>query len=245
MEAEDVVRWDGFVVVDKPVGVSSMDVIRRVRAAASRARGVKKTKCGHAGTLDPLASGLVICCLGKATKSVDHLMGLTKVYETEVDLSAFTATDDREAARQEVAVAEPPSREAVERACFSFVGPAIEQVPPAYSAIHVQGQRAYDLARRGEDVKMRPRLVRIDAIELLGYDWPIARLRITCGKGTYIRSVGRDLGVALGTGGHLAALRRTATGCFNVEDAVPLEAFKDGWPEGLTLLPLDESSPGT
>jgi tRNA pseudouridine55 synthase len=232
--------WDGLVVVDKPTGVSSMDVVRRVRAAASRARGVKKTKCGHAGTLDPLASGVVVCGLGKATKAMDRLMGRTKVYETQVDLSAFTATDDREVlplpeARYDGPA--PPEAD-VAAACATFVGEAVEQVPPAYSAIHVDGRRAYERARQGEDVKMRPRFVRIDAVELVDYAWPIATLRVTCGKGTYIRSLGRDLGVKLGTGGHLASLRRTAVGRYTLGGATALEAFQDGWPEGLGLRPI-------
>ncbi|MEM7626370.1 MAG: tRNA pseudouridine(55) synthase TruB [Planctomycetota bacterium] len=219
-------RWSGLIVVDKPLGLSSMDVVRRVRRSASRGQRIKKTKCGHAGTLDPLATGVVVCCIGQATKAVDGLMGLTKVYEAEVDLSAFTTTDDREGPRTEVDGATPPTREAVERACAGFVGEEVEQVPPAFSAIHVDGRRAYELARSGEDVKMRPRLVRIDAVELLGYVWPVATVRVTCGKGTYIRSLGRDLGVALGTGGHLASLRRTAVGPYRVEDAVAIERFE-------------------
>ncbi len=223
----EVVVWSGVIVVDKPVGLSSMDVVRRVRVSASRGRGTKKTKCGHAGTLDPLASGVVICCLGKATKQVDRLMGWTKVYETEIDLSAFTASGDREAEREEVAVDTPPSEAEVAAACRAMEGPAVEQVPPQFSAIHIDGQRAYKLAREGQTVEMKPRQVRIDAMKLLHYDWPIARVRVTCGKGTYIRSVGRDLGVALGTGGHLASLRRTAVGGYRVEDAVEIERFAE------------------
>ena len=229
--------WSGLIVVDKPVGVSSMDVVRRVRTAASRGRGVKKTKCGHAGTLDPLASGVVVCCLGKATKQVERLMGTIKEYEAEVDLSAFTASGDREEPRQEVAVGRPPTAEAVAAACEAMQGPAVQQVPPQFSAIHVDGRRAYQLARDGQEVPMQPRQVRIDAVELLGYAWPIARVRVVCGKGTYIRSVGRDLGLALGTGGHLASLRRTAVGPYRVEDAVALERFRTPLTEA-ELLPI-------
>jgi len=218
--------WFGLIVVDKPMGLSSMDVVYRVRRSASRGAGVKKTKCGHAGTLDPLATGVMLCCIGRATKSVDRLMGLTKEYEADVDLSAFTTTDDREGPRTEVEVQTPPTRGAVEAACVEMIGESVEQIPPAYSAIHIQGRRAYELARSGEDVKMRPRWVRIDAIEVLGYDWPTATIRVTCGKGTYIRSIGRDLGVALGTGGHLSALRRTAVGPYRVEDATGIERFE-------------------
>lgn len=203
----------GLLVVDKPLGWSSMDVCRRVRRAAGNC------KVGHAGTLDPLATGVVICCLGNATKQADQLMGLTKVYETEVDLSAFTNTDDREGEREEVPVDSPPTKELIEAALHKFIG-NVEQTPPAYSAIHVNGQRAYKLARKGEEVDIPTRIVRIDSIDLLDYDWPTLRLCITCGKGTYIRTIARDLGEALNTGGHLASLRRTAVGPYTVEQAV-------------------------
>jgi tRNA pseudouridine55 synthase len=206
----------GLLVVDKPAGPSSMDVVRRVRRAAG---GVKT---GHAGTLDPLATGVLICCLGGATRSVDRLMNLPKVYEAHVDLSAFTSTDDREGQREEVAVARPPAREQVEAACASLVG-VIEQAPPAFSAVHVKGQRAYKLARRGQAVDLPARPVRIDAVEVLSYAWPMLSLRITCGRGTYIRSLARDIGKRLGTGGHLAALRRTAVGPYTLEQALPLD----------------------
>lgn len=206
----------GLIVVDKPIGLSSMDVVRRVRRAAGGA------KVGHAGTLDPLATGVVICCLGKATRAVEALMGLPKVYDARVDLSAFTTTDDLEGPRDEVTVVEPPTREAVDAACGRFVG-VIEQRPPAFSAVHVDGQRAYKLARRGEAVDIPIKRVRIDAVEVLGYAWPMLEVRVRCGRGTYIRSLARDLGVALGTGGHLAALRRTAVGPYTLAGAAPIE----------------------
>ena len=239
---------DGLLVIDKPMGWSSMDVVRRVRRAAGEgsalttqhpqltssskhhnetqpfninpfAGGKKKlVKCGHAGTLDPLATGIVICCLGKATSLVEELMGLTKVYETEIDLSAFTATDDREGIREEVAVSSPPCEEKIKEALKKFIG-TIEQRPPAYSAVHVGGKRAYQLARAGKKVETTVKKIRIDEIELLSYLWPMLTLKITCGRGTYIRSIARDLGMALGTGGHLAGLRRTRVGPFRVEDA--------------------------
>ncbi len=254
--------FDGIVVVDKPLGLSSMDVVRHVRRAAgrgleagvdeatggaaergpspgpSRGEGGRKkrrtVKTGHAGTLDPLATGVVICCLGRATKRVEELMGLTKVYEAAVDLTAFTTTDDREGERTEVTV-DPgarPTRKAVEAVCAGMVG-EVDQVPPAFSAIHVRGKRAYALARRGEAVTLGARRVRIDGVEVLGYEWPTVTIRVTCGRGTYIRSVGRDLGRTLGTGGHLASLRRTAVGPYRVEGAWGIERF-----EGV-LLPGD------
>jgi len=205
---------NGLLIVDKPIGWSSMDVIRRIRHATDRC------KAGHAGTLDPLATGIVVCCLGKATKLVDSLMIQHKVYETRVDLSAFTQTDDMEGTREEVAVKEPPSRDQITQALKQLTG-NIEQIPPAYSAIHINGQRAYKLARKGETVEIDPRTVTVHRIELLTYQWPFADLKINCGKGTYIRSIARDLGKLLNTGGHCASLRRTAVGDYTLEKAIP------------------------
>ena len=210
---------DGLLVVDKPLHLSSMDVVRRVRHAA----GFCKT--GHGGTLDPLATGVVVCCLGKATKLVESLMAGVKVYEAGVDLSAFTPTDDREGEREEVVVDGAPSLEAVVAACAGMTG-VVEQRPPMYSAVHVDGKRAYKLAREGETVELPSREVRVDRIEVLGYAFPDLTLRITCGKGVYIRSIARDLGRALGTGGHLSSLRRTRVGRFTVEEAVPIERLE-------------------
>lgn len=217
----------GLVVVDKPLGWSSMDVVRRLRRAIAMGRdaaglprlAMHKIKAGHAGTLDPLATGVVICCVGRATRAVESLMGMPKVYAATVDLSAFTTTDDREGERE--AVACPPiERGVIEATLPRFVG-EIQQRPPAYSAIHVDGQRAYKLARRGEALQLPPRPVVVYDLTVTGYAWPRLDLTVTCGRGTYIRSLARDVGVALGTGGHLAALRRTAVGPYRVADAIP------------------------
>ena len=210
----------GLLVVDKGLGFSSMDVVRRVRWAAG---GVKT---GHAGTLDPLATGVVVCCLGRATRCVDRVMELTKIYEAEVDLSAFTATDDREGEPEPVDIEQRPDESRMRAALDQFVG-RIEQTPPTYSAIHVNGTRAYKLARRGRAVKLASREVSIDTIELLDYTWPMASIRVTCGKGVYIRSLARDLGRVLGTGGHLAALRRTAVGRYDLSVAVDMARFDE------------------
>ncbi|MBI1371212.1 MAG: tRNA pseudouridine(55) synthase TruB [Phycisphaera sp.] len=215
------VRYDnttlhGLLIVDKPLGVTSMDVCRVVRRRAGNC------KTGHAGTLDPLATGVLIVCLGNATKAVDQLMGQTKVYETTVDLSAFTNTDDAEGEREPVDIAAPPSEADVRAALDDLTGD-IQQAPPLYSAIKVNGQRAYKLARQGSDIELPKRPVRIDRIDLLRYDWPMLDLRITCGKGTYIRSLARQIGEALGTGGYLTALRRTAIGEYTIDMATPLD----------------------
>jgi len=206
----------GLLVVDKPVGLSSMDVVRRVRRAAGNC------KTGHAGTLDPLASGVLVCCLGKATKAVDQLMGMTKGYEATIDLTAFTTTDDAEGEREPMDISAPPPPEAVRGVLNGLTG-QIEQTPPAYSAIKVGGQRAYKLARAGRDVAMPPRTVRIDAIEIERYDWPELAVTVTCGKGTYIRSLARQIGEGLGTGGYLSALRRTAIGPYTIDQAVQFD----------------------
>ncbi|MCZ7649079.1 MAG: tRNA pseudouridine(55) synthase TruB [Planctomycetota bacterium] len=208
----------GLLVVDKPLGKTSMDVVRIVRRAA----GGHKT--GHAGTLDPLATGVLVVCLGQATKAVEGLMGLTKIYETVVDLSAFTATDDAEGPREEVAVARPPARAELDAVLPEFIG-TIEQRPPQYSALKVDGRPAYRYARKGEAVELAARPVRIDSLEVLEFAWPRLALRVTCGRGTYIRSLARQLGERLGTGGHLASLRRTAIGPYTLERAVTLDAL--------------------
>lgn len=193
-----------------------MEVVRRVRRAAG---GVKT---GHAGTLDPLATGVVVCCLGKATRCVEQIMGLTKVYVAEIDLSAFTTTDDAEGPRLEVSVSDQPTEARLREVLARFVG-VVEQVPPAYSALHVGGRRAYDLARQGKEVTLTARPVRIDAIELMHFHWPMAKVKVICGRGTYIRSLARDIGKALGTGGYLTGLRRLAVGPYTVEKAVTHE----------------------
>lgn len=211
----------GIIVVDKPVGLSSMDVVRRVRRAAGHA------KTGHAGTLDPLASGVLVCCLGKATKMIASLMDTTKVYETVIDLTAFTNTDDREGEREEINVTVDgrPDETMIHTALEQLTG-EIDQAPPMYSAIHVDGQRAYKLARKGEHVEIQPRRVKVHRIELHDFQWPEVTLTITCGKGVYIRSMARDLGKLLHTGGHLASLRRTAVGQHTLEHAHPIERFE-------------------
>jgi len=225
----------GLLVFDKPLGWSSMDVVRKVRYAAGN------VKTGHAGTLDPLATGVVICCLGDGTKYVEQLMGLPKVYDSTIDLTAFTNTDDREGEREEIDVAEPPSEERIREVLEAFVGD-IQQVPPQFSAVHVDGKRAYKMARKGEQVALEPRTVHVESIELLEYAWPELRLLIKCGKGTYVRSMARDIGVVLGTGGHLARLRRTAIGEYDLEGAATAERLMS--PIGqFDLLPLPRRVP--
>jgi len=202
-----------------------MRVVERVRRAAGGVR------CGHAGTLDPLASGLLVIGLGSCTKRLGQWMAGDKRYESVMDLSAFTATDDSEGTLEVVDIAAPPARAQVENAVRSFVG-EIMQAPPAFSAVKIAGRRAYDMARRemraGGDVgsvQPQPRAVRVHAIDVVAWDWPLLTVRIHCDKGFYVRSLARDLGRALGTGGFCRSIRRTWSAPFRVEDALALDAL--------------------
>lgn len=223
----------GVLVVNKPVGPSSMRVVSDVRR---RAGGVRT---GHAGTLDPLADGVLVLALGRGTKAIDRLMATDKGYETRVDLLAFTTTDDAEGERAEVSVASPPDEAAVRAALAAFRG-TIEQRPPAFSAIKVEGERAYRLARAGEPPDLPARPVLVHDIALLDFAWPIATIAIACGKGFYVRSLARDLGRALGTGGHCRSITRTAVGPFTLDMARTPDELPQTLDEG-DLIDLDEA----
>jgi tRNA pseudouridine55 synthase len=226
-----LVDLTGILVLDKDLGMSSMRAVDVARRRAGRA------KAGHAGTLDPLATGVLVVAFGRATKAIDLLMATEKRYETDVDLSAFTSTDDRAGERREIAVTTPPTREAVDTALAGFRG-AILQRPPAFSAVHVGGKRAYQLARNDAPPELPPREVLVHEIALLDYAWPIARVAIRSGKGFYVRSLARDLGLALGTGGHCATLRRTAVGPFSAAMARRLDELPERIDES-HLIPLE------
>lgn len=205
----------GVVVIDKPSGITSFDVVAKIR----RCSGQKKV--GHTGTLDPMASGVLPICLGEATKLVPFLMAGEKTYEAEAVLGITTDTLD--ATGQEVARRDPSDirRADLEALLLEFTG-TISQIPPMHSAVHVDGQRLYQLARAGEEVVRTPRLVKIFSLELLEFASPRVRLRVTCGKGTYIRSLVDDIGTRLGVGAHLSALRRTQSGRFDLASACSL-----------------------
>jgi tRNA pseudouridine55 synthase len=224
---------EGIVLVDKPADkrITSMTVCRSVRRRlfAGGERGSKGTarsiKVGHAGTLDPLASGLLIVLVGKSTRLCESLMAAGKTYVAEVDVSRWSNTDDLEGVVESHGAIEEASESRVREVLGGFVG-VIQQRPPVYSAMLVEGKRAYDLARGGRPPEMKERPIRIDALELEGLEWPRIRVRVDCGKGTYIRSLARDLGVALtGKPAVLTALRRTRIGAFGVEDATELNAL--------------------
>ncbi len=212
---------------DKPLGWTSFKVVGHVRYHICRRMGVKKLKVGHAGTLDPLATGVIIVCTGKATKRIEEFQGHTKEYVATLRLGATTPSFDLE---HEVDAYYPTghiTRRLVEDTLARFVG-EIDQVPPAFSACMVDGTRAYELAREGKAVELKPKRLVIEEIELLDCRLPEEMtIRVVCGKGTYIRALARDIGLALESGAHLTALRRTRVGAVRVEDCMDPSDFKD------------------
>mgnify|MGYP006283594835 CR=1 FL=1 len=212
------------LLLDKELNWTSFDVVNKLRVSLRNCLGIKKIKAGHAGTLDPLATGLVIICTGKATKQIESFMGLDKEYIADITLGATTPSFDLETPIDQTYPADHITRGKLEEALLSFLGET-EQTPPIYSAKQIDGKRAYDMARQGEEVRMKKNLVTIHELEILDFRLPVARIRIRCGKGTYIRSLASDLGKKLGSGAYLSALRRTRIGDYHVKDAEKITDF--------------------
>lgn len=212
---------DGFLVIDKPAGMTSRDVVNVAQRWFPR-----KTKIGHAGTLDPLATGVLVLCIGAATKLVDRVQAMGKTYRTRVLLGFTSDTDDADGTLKAYAAGDVPGDDAIRELLPQFIG-EIQQLPPMVSALKIDGRRAYDLARRGQEVKLQPRTVRVDAIRLLGFEWPHLDLEIDCGKGTYIRSIARDIGEKLTCGGLVQTLRRTRIGEFTVERGFGIDVMPE------------------
>lgn len=212
-----------ILYIDKPLGWTSFDAVKRVRGTLVRRLKVKKLKVGHAGTLDPLATGVMVVCTGKSTKLIDTLQAHVKEYVATIALGATTPSFDLETEVDATYPTDHITRELVEETLKRFTG-AIEQVPPAFSACKIDGERAYNMARRGEEVVIKAKLLVIDEIELLDFSPQSITVRVVCSKGTYIRALARDIGEALGSGGHLTALRRTRVGDVRVEDCLSVDA---------------------
>lgn len=211
---------------DKPLHWTSFKLVKIVRTRISRKLKIKKIKVGHAGTLDPLASGVMIICTGKSTKLIESFQYQTKEYIATLQLGATTPSFDRET---EVDVTYPTghiTREGVEEVLTRFIG-SIQQVPPVYSACKVDGRRAYNFARKGEDVELKAKELVIDEIELLDYQPDVIKIRVVCSKGTYIRALARDIGQALGSGAHLIGLVRTRVGDIRLEDCLQIDQIDD------------------
>lgn len=221
--------------MNKPYRMSSFGALARVRYLISQRLGVKRVKTGHAGTLDPLATGVLVLCTGRATKRIEELQLHSKEYVASLQLGATTPSYDKE---HEVDATYPTThitRELLEEVLQRFVG-EIKQVPPAYSACKINGDRAYKLMRKGEDVELKAKTLRIDEIELLAFDPETmqADIRVVCGKGTYIRALARDIGQALNSGAYLTALCRTRVGDIRIEQCVKLDDFPQ-WLEQQTI----------
>ncbi|EKU91093.1 tRNA pseudouridine(55) synthase TruB [Bacteroides oleiciplenus] len=211
---------------NKPLEWTSFKVVGHARYHICRRIGVKKLKVGHAGTLDPLATGVMIVCTGKATKRIEEFQYHTKEYVATIQLGATTPSYDLEHEIDATYPTEHITRELVEETLKTFIG-EIQQVPPAFSACMVNGKRAYDLARKGEEVELKPKLLVIDEIELLECNLPEIKVRVVCSKGTYIRALARDIGEALQSGAHLTALERTRVGDVRLADCLDPMDFKE------------------
>lgn len=224
---------NGVIVLNKSPGITSAKALYRVRAITGQ------RKSGHAGTLDPAAGGVLVLCLGRATKLVERIMNLPKTYRAAARLDVTSASFDADAPLAPAPVGRVPTGDEVAAAFASFVG-WIEQTPPAVSAVKVGGTPAYKRVRRGEAVTLSPRPVRIDEIHILSFDWPHLEFEMRCGRGTYVRSLIRDVGLRLGTGGCLTGLTRTAVGPFTFEAACTFAELESGrWQS--RLIPLEEA----
>ena len=234
MELKDInLKEEGYIaVIDKPLEWTSSDVVRKIKFRLNK-MGYRKIKVGHAGTLDPLATGILLVCIGKATKQVDALQAERKEYVAELMLGATTPSYDMEHPVDKTYPIDHITREKVEEVLLSLTGERL-QAPPIYSAKKVEGLRAYELARAGEQVELRKALINIYSITLEEYDLPKMRIRVECSKGTYIRSLAQEIGEALESGAYLTSLRRTKNGAFSEEDAISLEDL-------LKKLPIDET----
>ena len=218
---------EGYIaIIDKPLEWTSTDVVRKIKYALQHRLGYKKIKIGHAGTLDPLATGVLIVCIGKATKMVNELQAEEKEYIADIELGATTPSYDLEHPIDKRYPTDHITREKIEQVLAELTGERL-QAPPIYSAKKVEGVRAYEFARAGEEVELKRALINIYEMEILSLEMPHLRIRVRCSKGTYIRSLANEIGVALDSGAHLTGLRRTRSGGFTVENAYKLENFME------------------
>lgn len=214
------------LIFDKPLEWTSFNVVGKIRYKVCRYLGIKKLKVGHAGTLDPMATGLMVLCTGKATKKIEQLQGTEKEYIADLKLGATTPSFDIETEEDAQFPTEHIDLKSIEETLLQFIG-EIDQIPPIFSAVKVNGRRAYDMARKGEEVELRSKKITIKEIEVLDFKEQHLKLRVVCGKGTYIRSLARDIGSALHSGAYLTSLRRTRVGEFSVDKAYTIESFCD------------------
>jgi len=227
-----------IIGIDKPLGWTSFDAVKRLRGAIQRRLRVKKFKVGHAGTLDPLATGVLIICTGRATRQIEALQGGTKEYVAEITLGATTPSFDLETEIDATYPWEHITLASVNEVLPRFTG-RVMQVPPVFSAVKVDGKRAYNLARRGKDVELKAKPLVINEIEVVSFEAPVLTVRVVCSKGTYIRALARDIGEALGSGGHLTSLRRTRVGDIGIDECLTIDKAVDVIANGPITFPDD------
>ena len=213
---------DGFLLIDKPAGWTSFDIVAKTRGVVRHQTGLKKPKVGHAGTLDPMATGLLVLLIGSYCKQAQQWLGKPKTYQATIRLGATSTTDDDEGTITHYDGTIAPSKSTVHEVCQSFIG-TYKQLPPDYSAKKIDGERAYHLARAGKSVKLALKEVTIYDLEVIDYDYPEVHINTTVSSGTYIRSLARDIGAKLDTGAYLSSLRRTHIGDLSVENAISME----------------------
>jgi tRNA pseudouridine55 synthase len=215
-----------IILIDKPLQWTSFNVVKKIEISLRKKYGLKKIKVGHAGTLDPLATGLLVICTGKKTKEIEQLQSSTKEYIATIEFGKTTPSFDLETSFNEEFSFEHITYEKIENALKGFLG-EIDQVPPVYSAKMIDGHRAYKFARRGKNIEMKPNKVTIKELEIIEFNKPVLIIRIVCSKGTYIRSFAYDIGKALSSGAYLKALKRTISGNYNIKDAKSIEEFQE------------------
>ncbi|WP_321279975.1 tRNA pseudouridine(55) synthase TruB [Marinifilum fragile] len=223
-ETDNDFQQGAFILLNKPYKWTSFDLVNKVKFKVKHKLRVKKIKVGHAGTLDPLATGLMIVCVGKYTKKIDTYQSQVKEYIATLQLGATTPSFDLETEIDQEYPTEHITRELIDETLKGFIG-SIEQRPPDYSAVKVNGKRAYEYARKGQEVEIKKKTLVIDEIEVLEFEKNVLKIRVVCSKGTYIRALARDIGQALNSGAHLTALQRTQIGDFKIDDAIEIEDF--------------------
>jgi len=214
-----------ILLIDKEYNWTSFDAVNKIRILLKNRLGIKKIKVGHAGTLDPLATGLIIVCTGKMTKQITGFQDLEKEYVAMLKIGDTTPSFDMESEVDKTFPTEHITKEGVLEVLKSFIG-EIDQIPPLFSAKYINGTRAYEYARRGSDVELKAQKVNIYSLELIDFNLPYVKIKVKCSKGTYIRSLARDIGSALGSGAYLSELRRTGIGSYNVKNAISLNDFE-------------------
>lgn len=222
---ENVFQEGKLLLIDKALGWTSFDAVNKIRILLKKKAGINKIKVGHAGTLDPLATGLIIVCTGKLTKQINNFLELEKEYEATIKLGETTPSFDLETEVDHTYPVSHITHDSLSKVLEKYTGD-IEQIPPLFSAKYINGNRAYEYARKGSNIELKPQKINISSMELINYTLPFVKIRVKCSKGTYIRALARDIGRSLESGAYLSELRRTSIGKYTCQDAITLEEFE-------------------